>query len=133
MVLAEFSELLACTGALLCVLGLVAVWSFARHANSQRNPAPPVLSPVTVLKPLCGDEPLLEQALESCFSQAYPEFQIVFGVHSAADPALAVVERLRRRFPTRDVEVVIDAALHGTNRKLSNLINMLPFAKHEIL
>jgi ceramide glucosyltransferase len=76
---------------------------------------------------------LLEQALESCFAQDYPEFQIVFGVHGASDPALAVVERLRQRFPERDVAVVIDSALHGTNRKLSNLINMLPFAKHEIL
>jgi ceramide glucosyltransferase len=88
---------------------------------------------VTILKPLCGDEPLLEQALESCFSQDYPNFQIVFGVHDANDPALATVERLALRYPGRDIKIVADSTMHGSNRKLSNLINMLPFAKHDIL
>ena len=132
MVLAIVADLLACAGVMACFLGMVSVRHFARSTTPERGNRPP-LAPVTVLKPLCGDEPLLEQGLESCFTQAYPEFQIVFGVHHAADPALAVLERVRRRFPERDVEVVIDATLHGSNRKLSNLINMLPFAKHDIL
>jgi ceramide glucosyltransferase len=46
---------------------------------------------------------------------------------------LAVVEAVRTRFPARDVQIVIDSALHGPNRKVSNLINMLPLAKHEVL
>jgi ceramide glucosyltransferase len=112
---------------------MVSVRFFARSTRPERDATLPLRSPVTVLKPLCGDEPLLEQALESCFLQAYPEFQIVFGVHHAADPALAAVDRLRLRFPNRDVRVVIDSTMHGSNRKLSNLINMLPFAKHDIL
>jgi ceramide glucosyltransferase len=29
--------------------------------------------------------------------------------------------------------VVVDPAMHGPNRKVSNLINMLPFARHDIL
>jgi ceramide glucosyltransferase len=76
---------------------------------------------------------LLELALESCFAQAYPEFQIVFGVQDPADPALAVLEAVRLGFPGRDIHVVIDPTMHGPNRKVSNLINMLPFARHEIL
>ncbi len=132
MVLAIVADLLACAGVMVCILGLISVRHFARSTIAERGDQP-TLAPVTVLKPLCGDEPLLEQALESCFTQAYPEFQIVFGVHHAADPALAVVQSLQRRFPERDVKVVIDSTLHGSNRKLSNLINMLPFAKHDIL
>jgi ceramide glucosyltransferase len=31
------------------------------------------------------------------------------------------------------VALVVDGSLHGTNRKISNLINMLPAAKHETL
>ncbi len=53
-------------------------------------------------------------------------FQIVFGLQDAADPALHVVRRLRARFPHVDIEVVIDPAQHGVNRKISNLINMYP-------
>lgn len=89
--------------------------------------------PVTVLKPLYGDEPLLEAALATVFEQDYPAYQIVFGVHSADDPALAVVARLRARYPAADVAVVVDPARHGANGKVSNLINMLPAARHERL
>jgi ceramide glucosyltransferase len=133
VLLAYFAGLLALAGVVICVLGLVAVIRFAKRPATPGVLPPNPLPPVTVLKPLCGDEPLLEQALESCFCQDYPDFQIVFGVHDANDPALAAVERLRQRFPERDVQVVAHSALHGSNRKLSNLINMLPFAKHEIL
>jgi ceramide glucosyltransferase len=132
VVLAYSAAFVALVGLLMCALGVAAVWRFARRPVSASGDEP-LLTPVTILKPLCGDEPLLEQALESCFSQDYPEFQIVFGVHSADDPALATVERLRRRFPERDIAIVADPTMHGSNRKLSNLINMLPFARHDIL
>lgn len=90
-------------------------------------------TPVTILKPLCGDEPLLEEALSSqCRQNDWP-CQIVLGVHSPNDAALAVVERLRTRFPDADIVVVIHAAEHGPNRKIGNLINMLPAAKHDLL
>jgi ceramide glucosyltransferase len=88
---------------------------------------------VTVLKPLHGDEPLLEAALASTCAQDYPTFQLVFGVQRADDPALDVVERVRRRFPATDIAVVVDPRPHGTNPKIGNLINMLPAAKHDRL
>jgi ceramide glucosyltransferase len=126
-------ELFAGAGVVICLLGLFAVRRFTANTRNGGKISLVSYPPVTILKPLCGDEPLLEEGLESCFAQEFPEFQIVFGVHDAADPALATVEALRRRFPARDIKVVIDPALHGSNRKLSNLINMLPFAKHDIL
>ncbi len=89
--------------------------------------------PITILKPLHGDEPLLEQALASVCAQDYPEYQVVFGVSDAADPALSVVTRLRARFPECDIAVVVNPARHGTNGKVGNLINMLPRAKHAVV
>jgi ceramide glucosyltransferase len=59
--------------------------------------------------------------------------QLVCGVQSAADPAIAIVERLRARFPAVDMDLVIDPTPHGENRKIANLINMLPFARHDVL
>ena len=103
-------------------------------AFAQRRPAEPsVRPPMTVLKPLHGDEPLLEEALETLCRQDYPELQIVFGVRDAADPAVAVVRRLQGQFPRVDITLVADPRLHGRNHKVSNLINMLPEARYDVL
>ncbi|HEY4172796.1 MAG TPA: bacteriohopanetetrol glucosamine biosynthesis glycosyltransferase HpnI [Rhodopila sp.] len=103
-------------------------------AFARRRPAEPaVRPPVTVLKPLHGDEPLLEEALATLCRQDFPEFQIVFGVRDASDPAVAVVRRLQSRFPRVDIALVTDSTLHGRNHKVSNLINMLPAARHDVL
>jgi ceramide glucosyltransferase len=92
-----------------------------------------VQPPVTILKPLCGAEPETYACLRSFCEQAYPEFEIVFGVRDAGDPALAVVSRLQREFPQLELAVAVDGSEHGSSRKVSNLINMLPLARHEYL
>src|SRR3974390_1369038 len=94
---------------------------------------PAATPPVTVLKPLCGDEPELYECLRSFCDQAYPRFQIVFGVSDGADPAVDVVARLQREFPDIDLQLVVDRRQHGSNRKVSNLINMMAVARHEYL
>lgn len=87
----------------------------------------PSLPPVTLLKPLHGAEPLLTQNLESFLAQDYPApVQVIFGVQNAADPAIATVRALQAKYPERDLDLVIDAHLSGTNRKISNLVNMFP-------
>ena len=91
------------------------------------------LRPVTLLKPLCGAEPETYECLRSFCDQAYPEFQVIFGVCDSNDPALTIVERLQREFPRLDLAVAIDRRQHGSNRKVSNLINMMPLARHEYL
>jgi ceramide glucosyltransferase len=99
------------------------------------TPRPPVSlrPPVTVLKPLCGAEAQLPDCLRSLARQSYPDLQIVFGVREASDPAIAVVEELRREFPARDIELIVDGRLHGENLKASNLINMLAHARHAVV
>jgi ceramide glucosyltransferase len=87
----------------------------------------------TILKPLSGIEPRFYENLSSFCRQDYPDFQIVFGVQDAGDPALAVVERLRHDFPACDIGVIVDARAHGTNAKVNNLINMFAAATHELI
>ena len=109
--------------------GCLLVRRFSRRPSA----APAARPPVTVLKPLHGDEPLLEQALATYCSQDYPRFQLVFGVQDPDDPALHVLNRLSLRFPDVDMTVVVDSTPHGANRKVANLINMLPHALHDVL
>src|SRR5215470_3106310 len=107
----------------------VVVWQPRRGALTNMAGRPPV----TVLKPLCGAEPRLYENLRSFCEQSYPEFQLVFGVQDAADPALGVVQRLQAEFPSLQIDVVVDAKQHGANRKVSNLLNMLERARHDVL
>ncbi|MBV9250195.1 MAG: bacteriohopanetetrol glucosamine biosynthesis glycosyltransferase HpnI [Acetobacteraceae bacterium] len=125
-----FAAVLTAIGLLQAIAGGVLAMRFVA---SRRHPASPVSSPITILKPLHGDEPLLQRALASVCAQDYPRFQVVFGVQDPGDPALRVVESIRSRFPEIDIALVVNPAQHGTNRKVSNLINMLPAAKHNVL
>lgn len=112
---------------------LVGSWLVTSFACARRGIAPATRPPVTLLKPLHGDEPLLTEALATLCRQDYPEWQIVFGVQDAGDSAIGVVRRLQAQFPDRDIELVIDPALHGRNRKVGNLINMMSAARHDVL
>jgi ceramide glucosyltransferase len=90
--------------------------------------------PVTILKPLRGDEPGLSENLETFFVQDYRgPVQIVFGASDKADPALDIVRALQAKYPGRDTSVVADPARHGSNGKVSNLVNMLPAARYRTL
>ncbi|MGH8183783.1 MAG: bacteriohopanetetrol glucosamine biosynthesis glycosyltransferase HpnI [Rhodanobacteraceae bacterium] len=100
---------------------------------SATSPHAPAVHPVTVLKPLRGADPYLYENLRSFCVQSHPDYQLVFGVRDFEDPAIAVVQRLRAEFPARDMALVVNPAAHGSNPKVSNLINMLPFAKHDWL
>ncbi|HTV76688.1 MAG TPA: bacteriohopanetetrol glucosamine biosynthesis glycosyltransferase HpnI [Steroidobacteraceae bacterium] len=88
---------------------------------------------VTILKPLCGAEPRLYECLYSFCTQAWPQLQIVFGVRDPADPAVAVVRRLQHEFPALDLALVQDGTHHGSNAKVSNLINIMAMARHDHL
>jgi ceramide glucosyltransferase len=129
-------QILAAAAAGLAAIGVAQALVASRLvARFVRTPADPTADrpPVTVLKPLHGDEPLLEVALATLCQQDYPAWQIVFGVHDATDPAAAVVRRLQQRFPSVDMVLVADPSEHGVNRKVGNLINMLPAARYDVL
>jgi ceramide glucosyltransferase len=88
---------------------------------------------VSVLKPLCGAEPRLYENLATFCEQTYPCFQLLFGVSSPTDPAIVVVRRLQVAFPHLDIQLAVNASVHGSNLKVSNLINMAGLARHEII
>ena len=92
----------------LAVFGVItsAVYSFmvaagVRHWKRQAPPAgaEPFLPPVSVLKPVHGDEPDLEQNLTSFFVQDYPDYEILFCARHEDDLGLAAARRVAARFP----------------------------------
>jgi ceramide glucosyltransferase len=118
---------LAATYAVITLFAVL-LWRARKPANF-----PAALPPVSLLKPLCGAEPGLYEHLRSYCVQDLVEYQIVFGVRDAADPALAVARRLQQEFPHLPIDIVVNPQQHGTNYKVSNLINMLALARHDVL
>jgi len=110
------------------IIALFRVWTFPRP-----GPSGGPLPPVTLLKPVAGAEPNLESNLRSFCTQDYPEFQILFGVRDGRDPAIPIVERLVREYPQRHAALVVDARVAGSNYKISNVLNMMPHARHDLL
>ena len=111
------------------VIAWLAVRTPLRASRSVQRGMPAV----TILKPLCGAETETYQCLRSFCDQEYPEFQVIFGVADPNDPAIAVAQRLRREFPQRDLQIIIDGSQHGSSRKVSNLVNMMAYANHDYL
>ncbi len=104
----------------------------ARMAFRKTSARSSWLPPVSILKPLCGEEPELYENLKSFFQLDYPDYQLVFGLSESAD-GVALIRRLMQEFPDRPVAINIDNRINGSNPKISKIINMFGEARHEIL
>src|SRR5262249_62036960 len=81
-----------------------------------------------------GAERGLFDNLRSFGTQDYGgDIQILFGVQDPGDGAIAIVEQLRKLKPDCDLDLVVDPQAHGLNRKVSNLVNMVPRIRHDVI
>jgi ceramide glucosyltransferase len=121
----------------LCGLGYLALslWSevrfLARRSAGRRRTASRHEPPVSILKPLRGTDREMYESFRSHCVQDYPQYEIIFGVNSATDEAVAQVERLRCEFPAHDIRLVVCSEVLGANRKVSNLTQMMREAKYD--
>ena len=104
-----------------------------RHSAQKPVGGGAALPPVTVLKPLHGVEPLLERNLESFFLQDYPDFEIIFSARHTSDPALKVVDVLRRKYPKIQSSVVLSGEPSYPNAKIFALEKLLACTKASYL
>jgi ceramide glucosyltransferase len=63
--------------------------------------------------------------------QNYPEYEILFGISDPNDPASALVQRLKREFPTRPITLVQCEKTLGVNGKVSTLAQLAAAAKYD--
>ena len=89
---------------------------------------------VTILKPLYGAEPDLGPNLSSFCVQDYTgAVQMVCGIQNAVDPARQIVAQVSSSNPSVAIELVSNDRQYGSNRKISNLINMMERVAHPVL
>jgi ceramide glucosyltransferase len=112
-----------------CLLVVVA----ARRYLAARPPRLLRAVPISMLKPLHGLDEGLEENLRSYFQQDYPEFEILFAVREAGDPAVAVVEKLHQEFPHVPARLLVTGEPPYPNAKVFSLDLMMAQARYDLL
>jgi ceramide glucosyltransferase len=110
---------------------LLALWSARGFVHSLRRPHSAYTPSVSILKPVRGLDHEMYSAFASHCRQEYSgDVEILFGVSSLADPALIAVHQLQEEFPGHAIRIIECPEVLGANGKVSNLVQMLPHARH---
>jgi ceramide glucosyltransferase len=111
---------------------VAAIACCAHFARREREPAGPT-PPVTLLVPMRGAEPLLEENLRAFAEQDYPDVQLVLGVARDDDPALPIARRVAAALPGRRIDIDIGEVAWARNPKLANVLSMMRLVRHTTL
>lgn len=88
---------------------------------------------VTILKPVKGIDDNFENNIRSYLELDYPNFDVIFGLHSVNDPAYSIINKLVNEYPNVTTKIVVIEKDIGLNPKVNNLSNMYPHATGEII
>ena len=119
----------------LAIAGAIKFWNQARKQEEQASRlADDELPPVSVLKPLHGDEAQLELNLESFFEQDYPaDFEVLFAVDHEDDAALPAARAVAARYPYIPSQIVVNGEPPWPNPPAYSFHRMAQVAKHDVL
>ncbi len=108
--------------------------SMAFYLKSRLLPAraPEALPPVSILKPVYGLDPQLEEAVASHLRLDYPEYELLIGFQRPDDPAIPVLRKLLEQHPgaRARIEVIRTAARNGKTGVLEGLSRL---ARHPVI
>jgi ceramide glucosyltransferase len=115
---------------------LLALWAscvYFRSAKGADRGQSRGQRPISILKPVRGlDREAYENFASFCLLDCQ-EYEILFCVNDADDPAVPVIEDLRRDFPERDIRLLIGAPHLGASGKVNKLCRLVQEAKYELL
>ena len=114
------------------LIALYSSWRYFRSAPTDTSNAW-TLRPVSILKPIRGLDPDAYENFASFCRLDYPDYEILFCVDSAGDPAVPVIERLSRNFPDRQIRVLFGSGRDAPNDKVAKLSRLAAEAQHELL
>ena len=113
-----------------CVLAIAGA---VLHARSRKTLTCKEQTSISVLKPLAGKDDGLEENLRTFFQQDYSNYELLFAVRDANDPAVPVVERLMRGYPEIRSRLIITGEPPYPHAKVFSLQRMLEESGNELV
>jgi len=115
---------------------LIVIVSSWRYFHAARRPVARVAEstpPVSILKPMRGEDLGAYENFASFCRQDYPEYEILLCVDPDDQAVMPLVEKLRRDFPEREIRVLYGSGRIATNDKVAKLERMVSEARHEVV
>ena len=97
------------------------LWNL-RRSHRRRSQEPVEFFPISILKPLKGVDPALEDNLRVFFQLDYSNYELLFSAADPDEPALAVARRLAAEYPGVNARFITGEVVIGPNAKVNNLI-----------
>jgi ceramide glucosyltransferase len=110
-------------------IALFSCWRFFRRPR--RTDAAGFTPPVSNLKPIRGLDPDAYENFASFCRQDYPEYELLFCVGDREDPALPLIDKLKREFPERRIRVLFGSGRDASNDKVAKLARLVSEAEYE--
>jgi ceramide glucosyltransferase len=124
------------TSTIVLIMAIVGAIQFRRRALRERIAFERLsadLPPVSVLKPVHGNEARLKENIESFFKQKYSDYEILFAADESDDPALPVIREICARYPHIPTRILITGKPPWPNAQNYCFHRMTEVAAYEIL
>jgi ceramide glucosyltransferase len=112
------------------LVAALCAWDFFRRRQKASEVFAP---PVSLLKPLQGDEHKLYENLASFFQQEYPTYEVLFAVDDERDAAIPLVRKVMRDFPSVPARLFVGSGVRGSNSKIVKLCRLAKEARYRFL
>ena len=121
------------TATIYSAMVVVGAVRFGRRKRREDGEAATFLPPVSVLKPLHGTEPGLEENLRRFFVQDYSEYEVVFCARHAADAGLQLAKRVAAEYPEVRARFLTCGEPEFPNAKMWSVAALSEAARYETL
>jgi ceramide glucosyltransferase len=121
------------TSAIYCAMVLLGAVRFARRKRREERVPTDYLPPVSVLKPLHGTEPDLEENLRRFFDLDYPEYELLFCARHESDTGLQMAQRIAAEHPQVRARFLTCGEPRFPNAKMWSMAILAQAAEYETL